>query len=59
MLISPTKKRYDDLQQKLREIRAVSSPYVTDEVVAIQEEIEQLQEQLNIEKSGGPAILKG
>lgn len=59
MLISPTKKRIDDLQARLREIRSVSTPYTAPEIIEIEEEIKSLREQLVAEQVGGPAILKG
>ena len=59
MLISPKKKRYDELQARLREIRSVSAPYASPEVAEIEEELMSLHEQLVAEQSGGPAILKG
>lgn len=59
MLISPTKKRIDDLQARLREIRSVSTPYAAPEITEIEEELKSLQEQLVAEQSGGPAVLKG
>lgn len=62
MLISPTKKRLDDLYAQLRELRSKGSPplpLITEEEKAIQEEIKVLTQQLNEEQNSGPAVLKG
>lgn len=59
MLISPIKKRFDDLQQRLREIRKRDGSEAATEEIEITTELEQLREQLDKETSGEPAVLKG
>lgn len=61
MLISPAKKRHDELRSRLREILAARRPPVeaADEVRQIETELNQLREQIELEKSGSPALLRG
>jgi hypothetical protein len=59
MLISPAKKRLEELQQRLREIRTPIATSPSPEVVAIQDEINRLNEQLSSESGSERAVLKG
>lgn len=58
MLISPTKKKIEELTQRIREIKSAKVP--AEDVTELETELNQLKEQVEQEsQSQGSALLKG
>jgi hypothetical protein len=58
MLISPTKKKIEELTQRIREIKSAKVP--AEDVAELETELNQLKEQVEQEsQSQGSALLKG